>query len=101
MNRKRMVSDVLNNIQTILEDEKVIKINDHFAGYFDELGITVILSEDTTIENMNMFAHNTLNYLNSINELKWQLSFERSHKQIGLFFPGDSVNNNSSEYKNA
>jgi hypothetical protein len=63
------------------------------------------LSDDSTIEDMEFFAKDSLNCLNNLEqkdkgEFKWQLSFERTQKQIGLIFPGDTINDNSSEFKN-
>ena len=92
-------NEIVAKINGICRRAKVLKVESHFAGYFDELGITVILENDASDKAFRKLALKIMDYLNSTlpegNEFfTWQLFFVRSEKQIGIFFPGDSFEDN-------
>ena len=71
----------------------------HFAGYFNELGIVVKLSQETPPAELERVATMALEYLNEVlpegdAPFCWQISFSQSGKQVALFFPGDSFADN-------
>jgi len=94
-----LVKQVSEDLTRMLTTPKIHGLDLHFAGYFNELGITVHVAKDLTDDEMTALATLALNYLNSILPKKnakfdWQLAFRRSDVLAGLFFPGDSPADN-------
>ena len=96
------IERILSDVNSIAKGDFVRDIEDHYAAYFDELGITVNLVEHTTETEWQKLAEDLLEYLNKElpkdnDHFKWILSFWQNLKQVGLFFPGDTISDNCAE----
>ena len=58
------VDKILLDVKAISNRAFVRDIDDHYAGYFDELGITVNLVDQTTEMEWRKLAEDLLAYLN-------------------------------------
>ena len=100
MYNERLINAVLERLPELVGDRHFKGIEDHYAGYFDELGITINLTLETSAEQFEIIACRTLRYLNDAipdrtGELKWTLSFYQSLQRVGLFFPGNDFADNA------
>lgn len=97
------IEHVISELKRIAENGSGVRdIEDHFAGYFDELGINVNLLPECDDEAWSNIAIQMLLFLNSAlpkdnPHFPWILSFWRNLVQVGLFFPGDSLEDNCAD----
>ena len=82
-------------VQEVAVPPLVESIEEHFAGYFNELGITLRLSARATDEDIIALRNNVLACLEkATSELainfKWLVSMYRGQDQVALIFPGNS-----------
>ncbi|CAG7856979.1 hypothetical protein MCAMS1_01666 [biofilm metagenome] len=101
-NSEETIERILSDVNSIASRDFVRDIEDHYAAYFDELGITVNLVELATVTEWQKLAEDLLEYLNKElprgnDQFKWILSFWQNLRQVGLFFPGDTINDNCVE----
>ncbi|MEQ1544001.1 hypothetical protein [Methyloglobulus sp.] len=94
-----IISRVLMGVSSIANRPLVRNIEDHYAAYFDELGITVNLTDQSTEMEWQELAIDLLDFLNkelpkNNDHFRWILSFWHKLRQVGLFFPGDTINSN-------
>ncbi len=95
-----LVSEVVAYVSSMsLTCPGVRSVDDHYAGYFDELGLTVNLEPSCQDEVWEPLAVQLLLYLNRTKpagnpDFRWVLSFWRDLREIGLFFPGDLLHDN-------
>ncbi|NOU22756.1 MAG: hypothetical protein HOO93_13420 [Methyloglobulus sp.] len=94
-----VIERILAKVGSIANRPVVRDIEDHYAVYFDELGITINLNDEATEMEWQELAIDLLNFLNKElpkdNEhFRWLLSIRHKLRQVGLFFPGDNINNN-------
>ncbi len=71
-------------------------VEEHFAGYFNELGVTLRLAEQASDESIVELRNKLLNCIEAVvarldMDFTWQVSMYRAQKQVALIFPGDSV----------
>ena len=88
---ENLIDEILTTINKILDKDKIRHVEEHFAGYFGELGITLWFLESATNEEIIFYTSNILNYLNKMlpegkSEFKWILSVYRSLEQIDVFY---------------
>ena len=75
-------------IRTALNDPCVVDVSDHFAGYFDELGITVTVKPETPDDQIRSLKERIAPVLfQSHQPFRWIVMFLRGGKQIGVLFP--------------
>lgn len=87
---------LLAELKEIAVPPLVEAIEEHFAGYFNELGITLQLAEQASNESIVELRNKTLAYMEAAAarlkiDFTWQVSMYRAQKQVVLIFPGDSV----------
>ncbi|RYY86589.1 MAG: hypothetical protein EOO15_14090 [Chitinophagaceae bacterium] len=85
---------LLSDVREIAKKPFVLSVEDHFAGYFKELGITVRLAIETTDSEIIALRNELLTYLSQAFseqklEFTWQVDFRRGTDQAALLFPGD------------
>ena len=74
----------------------VESVEEHFAGYFNELGITLRLNEQASEHDVVVLRNSILQLIErKSSELQvnftWQVSMYRGAEQIALIFPGDTA----------
>jgi hypothetical protein len=75
-------------LRSALSDPCVVGLSDHFAGYFDELGITVSVKPETSDEHVRMLKEKIAPVLfQHPQPFKWMVMFQRGGKQIAVLFP--------------
>jgi len=89
---KNRMDEIMTALRQILSGPKVVEIKEHFAGYFDELGVTVVLASESTHEDMLALKEKAASYLlpgvpHSNEPFKWMLKFRREGKEEGILFP--------------
>ena len=86
--------EVVSRVRSIASRPSVAEVRDHFAGYFDELGLWVRFAEDTPDREVIELRNELVAYLNGVlparNALfKWGLSIERGYETLDVVAPGD------------
>lgn len=74
-------------VRTALSDPLVLEVADHFAGYFDELGITITVKPETSDEQVRELKQRITPLLSQQQPFKWLVMFRRQGKQIAVLFP--------------
>jgi hypothetical protein len=77
-------------------------VENNFAGYFNELGITVKLRPEASDKDVIALQNQLLAYFNSTYEasstgLTWLVKFSRGGKDLRSLFPGDSPRRSSED----
>jgi hypothetical protein len=86
----RLIADVCD-----MADKPFVEaVENHFAGYFDELGITVKLRAEASDEDVISLQNQLLAFFNSTYEVRppgftWLVKFSRGGKSLRSLFPGD------------
>jgi hypothetical protein len=75
-------------IRAALRDPSVLDVSDHFAGYFDELGITITVKPETPDDQVRSLKEQIAPVLFQSNQpFQWIVMFHRGGRQIGVLFP--------------
>lgn len=75
-------------IRSTLSDPSVVGISDHFAGYFEEVGITITVKPDTPDQHVRTLKEKLAPaLLQHPQPFKWMVMFHRAGKQIAVLFP--------------
>jgi hypothetical protein len=87
---------LLAEVKEIALPPLVEAIEEHFAGYFNEFGITLRLSEQAPDEIIVELRNKVLTRMEAASEqlkidFTWQVSMYRGQTQVVLLFPGDSA----------
>ena len=94
----RLIADVC-----VIADKPFVEIvENNFAGYFDELGITVKLRPEASDEDVVSLQNQLLAFFNSTDEARpagftWLVRFSRGGKNLRSLFPGDLPRNGSED----
>lgn len=86
----RLIADVC-----VIADRPFVEaVENNFAGYFDELGITVKLRPDASDEDVIALQNQLLEFFNSTDDVRpsgftWLIKFSRGGKSLRSLFPGD------------
>jgi hypothetical protein len=86
--------EVVSGVRSIASGPSVAEVRDHFAGYFDELGLWVRFLEGTPDNDVIELRNELVAYLNSVlpegNPLfSWGLSIERGRDTLDVIAPGE------------
>lgn len=74
-------------LRSDLSNPFVLEVADHFAGYFDELGITITVKPETSDEQVRELKQKIAPLLSHDLPFKWLVLFQRQGKQIAVLFP--------------
>jgi hypothetical protein len=68
----------------------VVEVSDHFAGYFDELGITITVNPRTSTKDIQSLKDKVVERL-SLHRFpfKWMVMFTRAGKQVEILIPDE------------
>jgi hypothetical protein len=65
-----------------------VQISEHFAGYFDELGITITLKRDTSDAEVRELKDRILAALSRVSlPFTWLVFFQRDGNGAGVLLP--------------
>ena len=97
-NRVAPENRLLDDVRAISDKPIVRSVEEHFAGYFNELGITINLTDDAADSDVIELRNALLTYLGGVSlDFTWQISFWRNLKQIALLFPDSKVHPTTGE----
>jgi hypothetical protein len=87
-------NQVVTGVRSRASISSVLEVRDHFAGYFNELGLWVQFREGTPDREVIEVGNDLLVYLNEVlprdNEwFRWILSLERGQQTLDVVLPGD------------
>ena len=87
---------LLAEVKELAAPPLVEAVEEHFAGYFNEMGITLQLAEQATDESIVELRNKMLACMEVATarlkiDFTWQVSMYRAQKQVVLIFPGDSA----------
>lgn len=94
----RLIADVC-----VIADRPFVEaVENNFAGYFNELGITVKLRPEANDEDVISLQNQLLAFFNSTDELRpsgftWLVKFSRGDKNLRSLFPGDLPRSSSED----
>ena len=94
----RLIADVC-----VIADRPFVEaVENNFAGYFNELGITVKLRPEASDEEVISLQNELLAYFNTTyevwpSELTWLVKFSRGDKSLRSLFPGDLPRSSSED----
>lgn len=85
---QEQVAGVIEDVRNALASDAVLSVTDHFAGYFDELGITVLVRSTTSKQELLSLKDKAASLLLGRSlPFEWMLIFERDGRQVGILFP--------------
>jgi hypothetical protein len=94
--RERMTvgARLIAGVCAIADTPFVEDVENHFAGYFNELAITVRLREAASDDDVIALQNKLLAFLNtgeaaSSPDFTWMIKFSRGGKSMRSLFPGD------------
>lgn len=94
----RLIADVC----AIADKPFVEAVENNFAGYFNELGITVKLRPEASDEDVISLQNQLLAFLDSTDKARpsgftWLVKFSRGDKSLRSLFPGDLPRSSSED----
>jgi hypothetical protein len=82
------VDELLSAIRSGAKSDCVEKVSEHFAVYFDELGITISVKADTPDEEIRDLKNRITTVLSRFESpFRWMVLFQRNGKSAGVLFP--------------
>jgi hypothetical protein len=94
----RLIADVCD-----MADKPFVEaVENNFAGYFDELGITIKLRPEASDADVIALQNQLLAFFNSTSEVRpsgftWLVKFSRDGKPLRSLFPGDLPRSTSAD----
>lgn len=94
----RLIADVC-----VIADKPFVEaVENNFAGYFNELGITVKLRPEASDEDVISLQNRLLEFFNASSEARtsgftWLVKFSRGDKNLRSLFPGDLPRSSSAD----
>jgi hypothetical protein len=85
---KSKIVRLMARVREVANQPFVLTVSDHFAGYFDELGITIAVKPDTSAAQIVNLKDRISPVLASAQlPCKWMVMFTRGAKSVGELFP--------------
>lgn len=82
------IDELVSAIRSSATADCVQEVSEHFAGYFDELGITVSVKPDTLDEEIREVKNTIASVLSRFEiPFRWMVLFQRDGKSAGVLFP--------------
>jgi hypothetical protein len=88
--------DIVNRLKTLCDRPFVDAVEDHYACYWDELGLSVKVRDDTPDSNVIALRNSLLNLLSDVlpkgnPDFTWLIGFRRRNKTIEVLSPDDEA----------
>jgi hypothetical protein len=104
LDRMSLEERVCTEVREVASKPFVLLVEDHFAGYFNELGLTVIVIESASDSDVIILRNELLQHLESrlrkgTSPFSWQVAFQRDGQTIEVLFPGDEHRETTDELK--
>jgi hypothetical protein len=88
MHNQAKIDELVSAVRHVAASERVVEVSEHFAGYFDELGITVSLQGDMSDGEVRDLKNRIAGGLASLEmPFRWMVLFQRGGKSAGILFP--------------
>jgi hypothetical protein len=92
------VKTAIAGVEKLANGPAIVSVENHFAGYFNELGFSIFFSESATDSEIISVRNELLAYLGTLlpkdsGPFLWQVGFRRKGKTIEVLFPGDEPRN--------
>jgi len=85
---KQKIEQMVSAVRSALRNDPVSKVSDHFAAYFDELGVTVVVKDATTDEEIRESKNKLLPILAGLRlPFLWTVIFQRAGNSAAVLFP--------------
>ena len=85
---ERKLDELMPRVREALNRPSVLAVKDHFAGYFNELGITVELESNTPDAEVALLKDRVAPVMKAAQlPFEWMVSFRRTGKSAGIYFP--------------
>jgi hypothetical protein len=82
------VDEAVSAVRRIATGSLVLKVSEHFAGYFDELGITISLDGSASVDEIRDLKNRVAPELIQMKmPFQWMVLFEKDGKSAGVLFP--------------
>jgi len=82
------IEAVVSAVRKVATADCVLQVSEHFAVYFDELGITVSVRDDTSDEDVRELKNKLFPVLAGFTmPFLWVMDFQRRGKSAGVLFP--------------
>ena len=94
LERMSVGASLIADVCQIADKPSVEEVENNFAGYFNELGITIKLRPEASDEDVIALQNELLAFFNSTYEVRpagftWLVKFTRGGKSLRSLFPGD------------
>jgi len=92
--RLSLHDQVVNEVRDLASRPFVLSIEDDFAGYFNELGISVALATDSTDQDVILLRNDLLDRLECLlphgrSSFTWLVTFKRGGSTVEVLTPVD------------
>jgi hypothetical protein len=89
-------NDAVNKAKGLCDRSFVEALEDHYAGYWDELGLYIKLRNNAADAEVIGLRNGLLTLLEQLlpkgkSDFTWQVGFVRRGKTIEVLFPGDEI----------
>lgn len=95
---------VISEVRALASKPFVLAIEDHFAGYFNELGLTITVSDSALDVDVIKLRNKLLELLETLvptgsSPFTWQVAFTRNSKTIEVLCPDDEERDETDELR--
>lgn len=82
------IAEMVSAVRRVAISDRVLQVEEHFAGYFDELGITVSVESDTSDDDIRDLKNRIAPQLARFDmPFKWVVLFQRDGELAAVLFP--------------
>jgi hypothetical protein len=82
------VAEFVSAVSSAAISNCVLQVSEHFAGYFDELGVTILVKGDTSDDELRGLKNEIALRLAPLQmPFRWMVLFRRGEKSAGVLFP--------------
>ena len=95
---------MISEVRVLASKPFVLAIEDHFAGYFNELGLTITVRDSALDIEVISLRNKLLELLTSLlptcsSPFTWQVAFTRNSKTIEVLCPDDGKRDETDELR--
>jgi hypothetical protein len=86
----KAIQPLMAKLREAAKGSLVISVTDHFAGYYDELGITINVHGDAPEDQIAALRRQVYAVMTQANvPFKWMVMFRQGRKSVGELVPND------------
>jgi hypothetical protein len=88
----KAIQPLMAKLREAAKGSLVISVTDHFAGYYDELGITINVHGDAPEDQIAALRRQVYAVMSQANvPFKWIVMFRQGRKSVGELVPNDPL----------